>query len=122
MIEIIPAIDIIDGHLVRLQQGDYNIKTIYANDPLEIAKQFEDVGIHRLHVVDLDGAKANHIVNHKTLERLATQTNLAIDFGGGIKSDEDAKIAFESGAQLITGGSIAVHRPIVPFLAREIWN
>lgn len=111
MIEIIPAIDIIDGHLVRLQQGDYNVKTVYANDPLEIAKQFQDVGIRRLHVVDLDGAKANHIVNYKTLENLATKTNLVIDFGGGIKSDEDAKIAFESGAQLITGGSIAVHRP-----------
>ena len=111
MIEIIPAIDIIDGQLVRLQQGDYNAKTVYSQNPLDVAKQFEDVGIHRLHVVDLDGAKAKHIVNYKTLETLATKTNLVIDFGGGIKSDEDVKIAFESGAQYITGGSIAVHRP-----------
>ena len=111
MIDIIPAIDIIDGQLVRLQQGDYNAKTIYSQNPLDVAKQFEDVGIKRLHVVDLDGAKANHIVNYKTLEDIATNTHLIIDFGGGIKSDEDAEIAFNSGAQFITGGSIAVHRP-----------
>ena len=111
MIDIIPAIDIIDGQLVRLQQGDYNAKTIYSQNPLDVAKQFEDVGIKRLHVVDLDGAKANHIVNYKTLEDIATNTHLVIDFGGGIKSDEDAEIAFNSGAQFITGGSIAVHRP-----------
>ena len=111
MIEIIPAIDIIDGQLVRLKQGDYNVKTVYSQNPLDVAKQFEDVGIKRLHVVDLDGAKANHIVNQKTLETLATKTNLVIDFGGGIKSDEDAKIAFDCGAQYITGGSIAVTRP-----------
>ena len=111
MIDIIPAIDIIDGQLVRLQQGDYNAKTIYSQNPLDIAKQFEDVGIKRLHVVDLDGAKANHIVNYKTLHELASKTNLVIDFGGGIKSDEDVEIAFDSGAQFITGGSIAVHRP-----------
>ena len=111
MIDIIPAIDIIDGQLVRLQQGDYNAKTIYSQKPLDVAKQFEDVGIKRLHVVDLDGAKANHIVNYKTLEDIATNTHLVIDFGGGIKSDEDAEIAFNSGAQFITGGSIAVHRP-----------
>ena len=111
MIDIIPAIDIIDGQLVRLQQGDYNAKTIYSQNPLDVAKQFEDVGIKRLHVVDLDGAKANHIVNYKTLEEIATNTHLIIDFGGGIKSDEDAEIAFNSGAHYITGGSIAVHRP-----------
>ena len=111
MIDIIPAIDIIDGQLVRLQQGDYNAKTIYSQNPLDVAKQFEDVGIKRLHVVDLDGAKANHIVNYKTLEDIATNTHLVIDFGGGIKSDEDAEIAFNSGAHYITGGSIAVHRP-----------
>lgn len=111
MIDIIPAIDIIDGQLVRLQQGDYNVKTVYSQNPLDVAKQFEDVGVRRLHVVDLDGAKAHHIVNYKTLETLATQTKLVIDFGGGIKSDEDVRIAFESGAQLITGGSIAVNRP-----------
>ncbi|MCF0179790.1 MAG: 1-(5-phosphoribosyl)-5-[(5-phosphoribosylamino)methylideneamino]imidazole-4-carboxamide isomerase [Bacteroidales bacterium] len=111
MIDIIPAIDIIDGHLVRLQQGDYNAKTVYSQNPLDVAKQFEDIGIRQLHVVDLDGAKANHIVNYKTLEILASQTSLVIDFGGGIKSDEDVKIAFDCGAKYITGGSIAVHRP-----------
>lgn len=111
MIDIIPAIDIIDGQLVRLKQGDYNEKTVYSQNPLEIAKKFEDVGIKRLHVVDLDGAKAKHIVNYNTLETLATKTNLVIDFGGGIKSDEDVKIAFDSGASYITGGSIAVNRP-----------
>lgn len=111
MIEIIPAIDIIDGHLVRLSQGDYDQKTVYSTDPLEVAKSFEDVGIKSLHVVDLDGAKGGHIVNYKVLERLSQGTNLKIDFGGGIKSDEDARIAFECGAQLITGGSIAVKRP-----------
>ena len=111
MIEIIPAIDIIDGSLVRLQQGDYDAKTEYSRDPLEVAKQLQDIGIRRLHVVDLDGAKGGHIVNQKTLERLASGTNLVIDFGGGVKSDEDVKIAFESGARMITGGSIAVQRP-----------
>lgn len=111
MIDIIPAIDIIDGQLVRLKQGDYNEKTVYSQNPLEVAKKFEDVGIKRLHVVDLDGAKAKHIVNYKTLESLAAKTNLVIDFGGGIKSDEDVKIAFDSGASYITGGSIAVNRP-----------
>jgi len=111
MIDIIPAIDIIDGQLVRLQQGDYSEKTVYSQNPLDVAKQFESVGVKRLHVVDLDGAKAKHIVNYKTLEELASKTNLVIDFGGGIKSDEDVKIAFESGASFITGGSIAVNRP-----------
>lgn len=111
MIEIIPAIDIIDGQLVRLSQGDYNAKTVYSNNPLDVAKMFEDVGIHRLHLVDLDGAKAKHIINYKTLEIISSRTNLVIDFGGGIKSDEDVRIAFESGANMITGGSIAVHRP-----------
>lgn len=111
MIEIVPAIDIIDGKLVRLSQGDYGQKTIYSHDPLEVALQLESIGIKRLHVVDLDGAKGGHIVNQKTLERLATKTHLVIDFGGGIKSSEDARIAFESGAQMITGGSIAVSRP-----------
>lgn len=111
MIEIIPAIDIIGGSLVRLQQGDYAAKTEYSNDPLEVAKQLQDIGVRRLHVVDLDGAKGGHIVNYKTLEKLAQGTNLVIDFGGGVKSDEDARIAFECGAQMITGGSIAVQRP-----------
>lgn len=111
MIEIVPAIDIIDGCLVRLSKGDYNAKTQYSQEPLEVAKHFEDIGIRRLHLVDLDGAKGGHIVNHKVLEQIASNTNLVIDFGGGIKSDEDVHIAFESGAQMITGGSIAIKYP-----------
>ena len=107
-IEIIPAIDIIEGKCVRLSQGDYNLKTVYNENPLEIAKMFEAAGIHRLHLVDLDGAKAKHIVNHKVLESIASKTNLIIDFGGGLKSDSDLEIAFNSGASMITGGSIAV--------------
>jgi phosphoribosylformimino-5-aminoimidazole carboxamide ribotide isomerase len=108
MIDIIPAIDIIDGKCVRLSQGDYNQKKIYNENPLEVAKSFEDAGITRLHLVDLDGAKAQHIVNWKVLESIAKSTNLIVDFGGGLKSDNDLKIAFESGAEMITGGSIAV--------------
>ena len=108
---IIPAIDIIDGKCVRLTKGDYNTKKVYNENPLEIAKAIEGAGIQYLHVVDLDGAKASSIVNYKTLEQLATKTNLKIDFGGGLKSDEDLKIAFESGANQITGGSIAVKKP-----------
>jgi len=107
-IEIIPAIDLIDGKCVRLSQGDYSQKTIYNENPLEVAKMFEAAGIRRLHLVDLDGAKAKHIVNHKILEQISTQTNLIIDFGGGLKSDEDLEIAFNSGASMVTGGSIAV--------------
>lgn len=110
---IIPAIDIIEGKCVRLTKGDYNTKKIYNENPLEVAKQFEDARIEYLHVVDLDGAKSKHIVNHKVLEQIASKTNLKIDFGGGLKSDEDAKIAFESGANQITGGSIAVKNPDV---------
>lgn len=105
---IIPAIDIIDGKCVRLSKGDYNTKKVYNESPVEVAKQFEDAGIQYLHVVDLDGAKASHIVNYKVLEQIASKTNLKIDFGGGLKSDEDLHIAFESGANQITGGSIAV--------------
>ena len=108
---IIPAIDLIDGKCVRLTQGDYNQKKVYANDPLAMAKAFEDHGVEYLHLVDLDGAKAQAIVNHKVLERIAIQTNLKIDFGGGLKSDEDLRIAFECGAQQVTGGSIAVKQP-----------
>lgn len=108
---IIPAIDIIEGKCVRLTKGDYNTKKIYNENPLEVAKQFEDAGIEYLHVVDLDGAKSKHIVNHNVLEQIASKTNLKIDFGGGLKSNEDAKIAFESGANQITGGSIAVKNP-----------
>jgi len=107
-IEIIPAIDLIDGKCVRLSQGDYSQKTVYNENPLEVAKMFEAAGIRRLHLVDLDGAKAKHIVNHKILEQISTQTNLIIDFGGGLKSDEDLEIAFNSGASMVTGGSIAV--------------
>ncbi len=107
-IQIIPAIDLIDGKCVRLSQGDYNQKTVYNENPLEVAKMFEAAGITRLHLVDLDGAKAKHIVNHKVLETISTKTNLIIDFGGGLKSDKDLEIAFNSGAKMITGGSIAV--------------
>ena len=110
-IEIIPAIDIIDGKCVRLSQGDYQQKTIYNENPLEVAKMFEAAGLKRLHLVDLDGAKAHHIVNQKVLEAIAANTNLVIDFGGGLKSDKDLKIAFESGASMVTGGSIAVKSP-----------
>ena len=106
--EIIPAIDIIDGKCVRLSQGDYAQKIIYNENPLEVAKQFEAAGLQRLHVVDLDGAKVSHIINHKTLRAISSQTKLKIDFGGGIKTDEDIKIAFDSGAQQITAGSIAI--------------
>lgn len=110
---IIPAIDIIEGKCVRLTKGDYNTKKIYNENPLEVAKEFEANGIEYLHVVDLDGAKSNRVINHKVLEQIATKTNLKIDFGGGLKSDEDARIAFESGANQITGGSIAVKDPDV---------
>ena len=113
MIELIPAIDIIDGKCVRLSQGDYASKKVYNEDPLEVAKMFEDSGLRRLHVVDLDGAKAHHIVNYKILDRIASHTELVIDFGGGLKSDEDIKIAFDCGARMVTGGSIAVKNPDV---------
>lgn len=109
--KIIPAIDLIDGQCVRLTKGDYSTKKVYNSNPLEVAKQFEAVGIEYLHLVDLDGAKAQHIVNYKVLEEISTKTQLKIDFGGGLKSDEDLKIAFESGANQITGGSIAVKNP-----------
>lgn len=112
-IEIIPAIDVIGGKCVRLSQGDYERKTVYNENPLEVARMFEDAGISRLHLVDLDGAKAKHIVNYKVLEQIAFKTGLIIDFGGGLKSDEDLKIAFESGAAMVTGGSIAVKEPEV---------
>lgn len=105
--KIIPAIDIIDGKCVRLSKGDYDTKTIYSESPLEVAKWFEANGITHLHLVDLDGAKSKQIVNYKVLEKIASGTKLTIDFGGGIKRDEDLKIAFNSGAQQITAGSIA---------------
>ena len=108
---IIPAIDIIDRKCVRLTKGDYNTKKIYNENPLEVAKEFEANGIKYLHVVDLDGAKSKHIVNYKILETIASKTNLIVDFGGGIKTNKDIEIAFNSGASQITGGSIAANNP-----------
>lgn len=105
---IIPAIDIIDGKCVRLTKGDYGTKKVYNENPLEVAKEFEANGIKYLHLVDLDGAKSKHIVNHRILKEITTKTSLIVDFGGGIKSDDDVRIAFENGAAQITGGSIAV--------------
>jgi phosphoribosylformimino-5-aminoimidazole carboxamide ribotide isomerase len=107
---IIPAIDIIEGKCVRLTKGDYATKKIYNENPVEVAKEFEDNGIEYLHLVDLDGAKSQHIVNYKILEQIAAKTNLKIDFGGGLKSDDDLRIAFDNGASQITGGSIAVKK------------
>lgn len=108
---IIPAIDIINGECVRLSKGDYNQKTIYNSNVLDVAKNFEDNGIQFLHLVDLDGAKQNQIINHKILEKIASKTTLTIDFGGGLKSEKDIEIAFESGANQITLGSLAVKNP-----------
>lgn len=110
---IIPAIDIIEGKCVRLSKGDYDTKKIYNKNPLEVAKSFEAHGIQYLHLVDLDGAKSSRIVNYKVLEQIASKTSLKIDFGGGLKSDADLKIAFENGANQITGGSIAIKQPEV---------
>jgi phosphoribosylformimino-5-aminoimidazole carboxamide ribotide isomerase len=105
---IIPAIDIIDGKCVRLSKGDFDTKKIYNENPVEVAKEFQDFGITHLHLVDLDGARTGKLVNQKVLEQIATQTNLKIDFGGGLKRDADVKEAFDCGAHQITGGSIAV--------------
>ncbi|MFN3752880.1 1-(5-phosphoribosyl)-5-[(5-phosphoribosylamino)methylideneamino]imidazole-4-carboxamide isomerase [Flavobacterium sp.] len=109
---IIPAIDLINGKCVRLTKGDYNTQKIYNENPLEVAKYFEDHGIQYLHLVDLDGAKSNQIINHKVLYQIATKTNLKIDFGGGLKSRKDLEIAFENGANQVTGGSIAAKNPV----------
>jgi phosphoribosylformimino-5-aminoimidazole carboxamide ribotide isomerase len=109
--EIIPAIDIIDGKCVRLSQGDYSKKTIYNEDPLEVAKQFEDIGIKRLHLVDLDGAKKGEVVNFKVLDKIANNTDLKIDFGGGIKTNETIQSVFDAGADMATLGSVAVKDP-----------
>ena len=111
--EIIPAIDIIDGKCVRLSKGDYDTKKVYNEDPLEVARLFEDWGVSRLHVVDLDGAKAGHIVNHRVLDKICGHTGLTVDFGGGLKTSDDLRIAFECGAAMVTGGSIAVKDPDV---------
>ncbi|MDR1743212.1 MAG: 1-(5-phosphoribosyl)-5-[(5-phosphoribosylamino)methylideneamino]imidazole-4-carboxamide isomerase [Dysgonamonadaceae bacterium] len=108
---IIPAIDIIDGKCVRLSKGDYNTKKIYRESPLDVAKEFEDCGLKYLHLVDLDGARSKHIVNYGVLHEIASKTSLNVDFGGGIKSDDDVRIAFENGAAQITGGSIAAQQP-----------
>lgn len=110
---IIPAIDIIDGKCVRLTKGDYNTKKIYNENPVEVAKAFEDNGIKYLHLVDLDGARSRHIVNHRILEDITSKTNLIVDFGGGLKTSKDLEIAFECGATQITGGSIAANDPDV---------
>ena len=110
---IIPAIDIIDGKCVRLTQGDYAQKKVYNENPLEVAKMFEDAGLKRLHLVDLDGAKSGHIINHKVLESIAKETKLTVDFGGGVKTDSDIQLAFNSGAAQVTGGSIAVKNPVI---------
>ena len=109
--QIIPAIDIIDGKCVRLSQGDYNRKKIYNENPLEVAKSFENAGIKHLHLVDLDGAKSKRIVNVRILEEICSQTNLLVDFGGGVKSTDDVRVALNSGAQQITAGSVAIKSP-----------
>ncbi len=108
MISIIPAIDIIGGKCVRLEQGDYKLQKVYETDPLDAARRFEDHGIKRLHVVDLDGAKASHIVNYNSLERITSRTSLVVDFGGGIKSECDLKVVFDCGAAMAVIGSVAV--------------
>ena len=111
MLTIIPAIDLIEGKCVRLSKGDYDQKKIYNENPLEVAQEFEDHGIKRLHLVDLDGAKEKHVVNWKVLDKIASKTSLEIDFGGGIKSDEDLNIVFDNGASMATIGSVAAKDP-----------
>ncbi len=111
MIELIPAIDIIGGKCVRLTKGDYDSKTVYNDDPVAQAKEFESKGFTRLHVVDLDGAKSKHVVNDAVLKQITAKTNLTVDFGGGIKSSDDIRKAFDAGASLVTIGSIAVSQP-----------
>ena len=110
MIELIPAIDIIEGKCLRLTKGDYDTKKVYG-DPLEMAQQFEDLGMRRLHVVDLDGAKSQHVVNLSALKAITTHTSLIVDFGGGVKSDDDLEKAFDAGAAMVTAGSIAITAP-----------
>ena len=104
MIELVPAIDIIDGKCVRLSQGDYYTKKVYRSNPVEVACEMEDHGIRRLHVVDLDGAASNHVVNYRTLENIASRTSLVIDFGGGVKTDDDLALAFRCGADMVHSG------------------
>ena len=111
MIELIPAIDLINGQCVRLTKGDYDQKKVYNDNPAEVAKHFEQLGFKRLHIVDLDGAKSKHIVNDAVLKSITTETNLVVDFGGGIKTEEDIEKAFAAGASMVTVGSIAVTNP-----------
>ncbi len=111
MIELIPAIDIIGGQCVRLTKGDYAQKTVYRDQPAEVAAEFERIGFRRLHVVDLDGAKSSHTVNHKALQEITATTRLTVDFGGGIKTDNDIETAFQNGASMVTVGSVAVTHP-----------
>lgn len=111
MIELIPAIDLINGQCVRLTKGDYDQKKVYNGNPAEVAKQFEQMGFKRLHVVDLDGAKSKHIVNDAVLKTITKETSLVVDFGGGIKTEEDIEKAFAAGASMVTVGSIAVTNP-----------
>lgn len=111
MIELIPAIDIIDGKCVRLTKGDYDSKKVYNADPVAVAREMESYGFSRLHVVDLDGARSRHVVNHDVLRAITSATRLTVDFGGGIKTDDDLRIAFDNGASLVTIGSIAVSQP-----------
>jgi phosphoribosylformimino-5-aminoimidazole carboxamide ribotide isomerase len=111
MIQIIPAIDIIDGKCVRLSQGDFSRSIVYSDDPLDVAKRFEDAGLHRLHIVDLDGAKTGNVANLKTLESIARNTGATIDFGGGIRVDEDIRSVFDAGADMVSVGSVAVRSP-----------
>lgn len=122
MIEIIPAIDLIDGKCVRLSQGDFARKKIYNENPLEVAKQFEAFGLERLHIVDLDGAKTGAIVNLKVLEKIAANTNLTIDFGGGIKTNKDVRAVFDAGAEMASVGSVAVKEPEKFFAWIEKWG
>lgn len=110
MIELIPAIDIIDGKCVRLTKGDYGTKSVYG-EPIDMARQFASLGFKRLHMVDLDGAKSKHIVNDAVLRQITNETNLIVDFGGGIKTDEDIRKAFDAGASMVTIGSVAVTNP-----------
>jgi phosphoribosylformimino-5-aminoimidazole carboxamide ribotide isomerase len=111
--QLIPAIDIIDGQVVRLRQGDYQQKTVYGNSPAEVARRFEQLGFQRLHVVDLDGAKSKHVVNLEALRQITSSTHLTVDFGGGVKTDDDVEKAFDAGAAMVTAGSIAVSHPEV---------
>jgi phosphoribosylformimino-5-aminoimidazole carboxamide ribotide isomerase len=111
MMTIIPAMDIIDGQCVRLTKGDFDTKKVYDNDPVAVAQRFEDIGVKRLHMVDLDGARTKQVVNQAVLEEVANKTGLEIDFGGGVQSDEDIRIVFDCGAKQVTAGSVSVKNP-----------